>query len=305
MSKILIVIILIIVVVAIFTVAKQFQGVKFENIGSLFRVNYNVPSGLTGEKPSISYPTGGSTPAPASQPAAQPSAKPAPTPPSGFTVAQLSPYYEEVRIGSVSAGSWNGVSQFSLNASFGGATTTIDVTGWRLVSNTGQVLIPQAAADYNPTGFETPGDIMLGSGQVLNVYSSQSPVGVNFRMNSCVGYLNSTYSFTPALPQSCAPVYDRSEIVTFSGACQSAILSVGGCSSPSSNEINRFAGDSACQAILNRFNYASCYNRNRFQTGFFSNEWRVWLGSPIHLDSSHDRLLLLDKQGLLVNEYIY
>ncbi len=300
MSKVLIVIIVIIVGVAIFMVAKQFQGVKFENLGSLFKVNYSVPSGLSGQKSNVTYSTGGSAPV-------QVATKPAPTPPAGFTASELSPYYGEVKIGNVSAASsWNGIAQFSLNTAYSGLSTPVDVTGWRLTYNKGQVVIPTAASDYSPTGFEYPGDIALGSGNVLNVYSSASPVGQNFRMNACIGYLNNTYSFTPALPQNCAPVYDRSEIVTYSGSCQSYILSLWGCSVPSANQINNFSGEPACQSILNtRFNYASCYNRNRFQSGFFSNEWRVWLGSPINVDPSHDRLLLLDRNGLLVDQYVY
>jgi hypothetical protein len=304
MSKVLIAIIVIIVGVAIFTVAKQFQVVKFESLGSLFKVNYSIPSGLSGQKTNISYSTGGGAPTSPSDGGASIS-QPTPTPPDGFTVAQLSPYYGEVKIGNVSAAStYNSVAQFSLNANYSGSAA-IDVTGWHLRSNRGDIVIPKAIMDYLPGGFGTPGEIALGPGNVLNVYSSISPVGQNFRMNACIGYLNNTYSFTPALPQNCAPVYDRSEIVTFSGVCQNYILSLWGCSVPSANQINSFSGDSSCQAILNRFNYNTCYNRNRFQSGFFSNEWRAWLGSPINFDPSHDRLLLLDRNGLLVDQYVY
>ncbi len=299
MSKVLIIIIALIVIVAIVMVVKQFQGVKFGSLGPLFKVNYTVPSGLSNQKTNISYSTGGGT-------TTQVLPKPGPTPPAGFTAAQLSPYYGEVKIGNVSAASsWNGVAQFSLNASYGGLAAPIDVTGWRLTYNKGQVIVPTAAADYMPSGFEYPGDVALSSGDVLNVYSSQSPLNVNFRMNQCIGYLNNAYTFTPTLPQNCAAVYDRSEIATFSGACQNYILSLWGCSVPSADQLNNFSGEPACQSVLNRFNYTYCYNRHRFDTGFFTNDWRVWLGGQIGFDQSHDRVLLWDKNGLLVDEYIY
>ncbi len=308
MSKALIVIILIIVGVAIFTVVKQFQGVKFENFGSVFKLRYAVPSGLSGQKANISYSTGNvvlTHPLTISTPSSQPTPPPTPTPPEGFTVAQLSPDYGAVKIGNVSpASSYSGFAQFSLNANYN-LSAAVDVTGWHLKSNRGDVIIPQAIMDYLPGGFGTPGDIMLAAGDTVNVYSSISPIGQNLRMNACIGYLNNTYSFTPVLPQNCAPVYNRSEIVTFSGACQNYILSLSGCSIPSANQINNFFNEPACQAILNRFNYTTCYNRNRYQSGFFSKEWRVWLGSPINFDSSHDRLLLLDRNGLLVDQYVY
>ncbi len=307
MSKVLIVVIAIIVIVAVFMVAKQFQGVKFGNVGSLFRVNYNVPSGLTREQPNVSYSAGGSAASTTVSSPAGGSPKPAPTPPEGFTAAQLSPYYGEVKIGNVSAASsWSSLAQFSLTASYGGSESPIDVTGWVLKSNRGGATIPTAAADYNPSGFESSGDILLRSGDTLNVYSSVSPVGVNFRMNQCIGYLNNQYKFSPSLPQNCVSVYDRSEIVTFSGACQNYILSLWSCSVPTPDQINNFSGEPACQAILNsRFNYNTCYSRHRFDSGFFTNEWRVWIGGLINFDPSHDRILLFDRDGLLVDEYIY
>ena len=301
MSKILILIIAIVVIVAIVMVVQQFKPSNLGsiNIGSLFKVNYSVPSGLSGQKSNISYSTGGNAPTPVAQ-------KPEPTPPAGFKVAQLSPYYGEIKIGNVSPGSYNGVAQFSLNASYGGLKAPIDVTGWRLSSNSGQVIIPQAIADYTPGGSGFPGDITLGSGETLNVYSSASPIVQNLRLNACTGYLNNTYTFVPALPQSCAAAYDRSAIATFSGSCQNYILSIWGCSVPTANRINSFSNEPACQSFLNtKFGYSACYYANRFQPNFFSNIWDAWIGGPLNLDPSHDRLLLWDKQGLLVDEYIY
>ena len=303
MNKFLIAVIAIIVIVAIFMVAQHFQGVKFGSLGSLFKVNYTVPSGLShnaSTKTNITYSTGGNPPA-----AVAP--KPQPTPPAGFTVAELSPYYGEVKIGNVSpASTWNTVANFSLSANYNGLKAPIDVTGWHLRSNKGDVVIPTAVADYTPGGFGYSGDITLSPGQVLNVYSSVSPIAKNLRMNQCIGYLNDTYTFTPALPQNCASVYDRSEISTLSGACQSYILSLWSCSAPSIGQINNFSSEPACQALLStRFNYATCYDRHRFDSGFFTNEWRVWIGGAINFDQSHDRLLLFDKEGLLVDEYTY
>ncbi len=299
MSKVLIIIIAIIVIVAAVMVVKQFQGVKFGSLGSLFKVNYNVPSGLSDQKSNISYSTGGNAPVPVTS-------KPVPTPPAGFTVAQLSPYYGEVTIGNVSAGTYNGVSQFSLNAAYGGTQAPIDVTGWRFVSNKGEVIIPKAIADYTPGGAGFPGDVTLGPGQTLNVWSSVSPIVQNLRLNACAGYLNDTYTFVPSLPQNCTAAYDRSAIETFSGPCQNYILSLWGCSLPSASRINSFSGEPACQSFLNtKFGYSACYYANRFKPDFFSNTWDAWIGAPIIIDPSHDRLLLWDKQGLLVNEYVY
>lgn len=299
MNKFLIIVIAIIVIVAIFMVAKQFSGVKFGSIGSLFKLNYSVPSGLTHEPTSVSYSVGGN--------ATQVLPKPAPTPPQGFTAAELSPYYGEVKMGNVSpASSWNTLAQLSVFANYSGSQAPIDVTGWHLKSNRGDLVIPTAIADYTPGGFGFSGDIALSQGDTVNVWSSQSPIAKNLRLNQCTGFLNNTYNFNPRLPQDCAAVYDRSEIATFTGACQSYILSLYGCSVPAPSQINYFSNEPACQDILRtRFNYGTCYNRHRFDAGFFSHTWDVWLGAPITIDPSHDRLLLLDRNGLLVDEYVY
>lgn len=304
MSKVLIIIVAVIVVVAIVMVVRQFQGVKSESIGSLFRLSYKLPQGISGAQPSASISSGGQAAAPPAPASSSIPAAPAPTPPEGFTVSQLSPEYGRVKISGVSAASSWSSAQVTLSAAYG-LKTPVDVTGWRVAYNKGDFVIPQAVADYNPSGFETLNDIILGTGGVLYVYGNQSPVGQGLRMNECVGFLNNSYTFKPSLPQNCASVYNRSEIATFSGACQSYILSLWGCAVPSANQFNSFSNEPACQAILNRFNYSYCYNTHRADASFFSDDWRAWLGSPIYLDPSHDRVLLFDKNGLLVDEYIY
>lgn len=230
-----------------------------------------------------------------------------PTPPAGFTVNQLSPYYGQVRFGGVSpgCGPYNGCyGQIVLYAYPSPQTSTIDVTSWEIKANYGGEYIPQAVEVYDPLGLNPPSDIRLKSGDMLNMYSTSAPT--NLRLNECIGYIPIPQQFNPALPQTC-PYEDRSSALvhSFSGACQNYIMSLGSCQLPNLNDPRVPVNDYACRDYLeNHFNYSTCFNAHRSDANFLSNEVRVWMGgSP--LDQYHDHVELLDRQGLLVDLYTY
>ncbi len=312
MKNVLVIIVLILVVIALYNVfiyMKQGISVSSGGIGSLFKLPYSIPKGYQGSV-SSSPATAGitSTPPPVvggGQGSAPSAPKPSVTPPEGFTAAQLSPWYGQIKISGVSpSGSWNGTSQFTLGAN-GTLQEGIDITGWEMKSNKGDLLIPGAIANYTPGGFAVSGDITLTTGTYATLYSSASPIGKNVRLNECIGYLNNIYKFDPSLPSNCPSMYNRSEIATFSGQCQNLIFSLGSCAAPTPAQWNSVAGEPECQSFLNRFNYSNCYWKHVSEANFFSNEWRGWLGTPFLFDPSHDRILLLDKNGLLVDQYVY
>jgi len=183
----------------------------------------------------------------------------------------------------------------------------INISGWSIKSNKGDLLeIPQAVNDYDPFGSTEPSDIILNSGDYLNLYSSKSPTAKNLRLNKCTGYLNNIFTFDPTFPKSCFRI-DRDEITSFTGACQSYILALRTCEEPSSTDINKFQDplDAGCRELLRGLNYRGCYDHYYLDTNFLSKELRVWLDKDFSLDPQHDRLLLFDKEGLLVDEYTY
>lgn len=233
------------------------------------------------------------------------------TPPSGFTQSDLSPYYGKIRLLNVVTprgyydARW--VTQFTLQGADSVGMPGINVTGWHVKGNSGaQVFVPQAIDRYfvGAYGSPRPGDIYLSNGDYLTVYSSKSPVGANIRLNKCTGYLNSEHTFSPPLPQTC-PSVDRSAVVTFSGECQSYIFSLYGCAEPTPNKKNRLSYDAACAAFLNTLNYQSCFAAHRNDYDFLGHEWRAWVDREMPFNPEHDRILLLDKNGLLVDVYTY
>lgn len=237
-------------------------------------------------------------------------AEPTPVPPAGYQVKDLSPFYKKVRIRSVTPANrfnYSMMNGFQLAAE-GNNTKPIFITGWKITGNNkSEIYIPQAISDYKPSGLSTRDAIKLDPGAVANFYSTQSPMGENLRLNLCTGYLNSRFGFSPALPNMCPTPYDRGEVIASSAACQNFLFSLGGCDEVSPSQRNQFFGsnDTTCRAVLDRFTYGYCYAKNRNKPEFFSKEWRVWFGIPMPFEPSHDRVLLYDNGGLIVDEYVY
>ncbi|MEK7212694.1 MAG: hypothetical protein AAB686_03385 [Patescibacteria group bacterium] len=218
--------------------------------------------------------------------------------PSGFTREQLSPYFGQVQISAAMPGSDNWQGQVSLRASGG---DSINVSGWVIKSNRGAQYVPKAVDVYDSNVFMPETDIYLPGGGTLNIYTGTSAIGRNLRLNECLGYLENTVHFNPAIWTSC-PV-DRGQVKELTGACQNYISSLGTCKSSAANPLLP-VNDYACQDFLSKLNYRGCFDENRFKPNFLRKEWYAWGGSRF-LDQYHDRVLLFDKQGLLVDEYVY
>ena len=220
--------------------------------------------------------------------------------PSGYTAAQLSPFFHKITFGTLSAGGGYSYGQISLYDS-GDGLAAIDVTGWQIKSNRGGEYIPTAVNLYDPSGLALATDIRMQSGQTLNIYSDTSPF--NLRLNKCIGYMQNANHFNPALPSNC-PYFNQSDIASFTGACQQYIYSLGSCAFPDMNSISIPLNDYACKTYLENLNYGGCFAKHVNDSDFLSNEWRVWTGSNV-IDSIHDTVLLLDRNGLLVDLRTY
>jgi len=222
--------------------------------------------------------------------------------PAGFTAAQLSPYFHDVRFLGVSAGSAYSYGTITLALNAYDSSTTIDITGWQIKSRNGGEYIPQAIDVYDPSGLTPPSDIVMKNGDYVYLYSSSAPF--NLRLNECIGYIAQVANFEPALPRDC-PYVDYSQLQNFSGACQNYIESIGNCEAPNLNSPSVPRNDYSCVDYLNtHFTYRSCFQDHSADPNFLSNQVWVWMGSNV-IDQYHDRVLLLDKNGLLVDEYTY
>jgi hypothetical protein len=221
--------------------------------------------------------------------------------PEGFTISQLSPYFHKVRLGTLSPGSSRSYGKISLSSKLLEGES-VNITGWVIKGKRGSQTIPKAVNLYEPLGLTPETDIIFGKGHLVNIYSSESAIGRNLRLNKCIGYLENTSRFTPALPRSC-PRADRSEIQDFSSRCQDYISSLSSCAWPKSNILLPI-NDYACRAYLDKINYRGCFEKYQGDKDFLGKEWRVWTGSRF-LDERHDKVQLFDRNGLLVDQKSY
>jgi hypothetical protein len=222
--------------------------------------------------------------------------------PAGYTASQLSPYFHEVRFGSVSAGNFYYYGTITLDAYLNDSSSTIDVTGWQIKSRNSGEYIPQAIDVYDPLGLTPASDIRIKNNDVVYLYSSSAPF--NLRLNECIGYVAHVANFVPALPLSC-PYVDESQIQNLSGQCQNYIESINSCQAPNMASPQISQSDYACQDYLNNnFTYKSCFAEHDSDPNFLSNQVWVWTGSNV-IDQYHDTVSLLDKNGLLVDQYTY
>ncbi len=271
-----------------------------------------------------------------SRPRPQPPAPPSPTPPAvvgtppspppqaprpigplpyGFTEADLSPYYDQVAIEYVSHPDLTSLDAF--RNSYSEATLRanvpegirVNITGWRIKSNTGSFLIPKANDVLPAAAYTNTDDIRLRRFETVRIVSRRGPVALNFRLNACTGYY-AVLGFVPNVPRSCPAIYEsRSELSRYSPECQDYVSSLSWCELPSSQPPITY-NDSQCFDLLRRASYDQCLMRHRNDPNFLGSEWRVWLGNPSNeqvniFHPRHDRVLLFDEEGKLVDEYIY
>jgi len=229
--------------------------------------------------------------------------------PSGFTRSQLSPYFGKIMISVPYASFYNyNPSEIKIYSNLSN-NEKVNVTGWQIKTNNGEIIVPQAVNVYEPSGLALSEDVVILGNSNISIYSNTNPLNRNLRLNKCIGYLGNSYIFFPPLPKNC-PTISHSDVSYLSGQCQSYIFSLWGCEEPDVSFYNSLPGigeGNTCRQFLDTINYKGCFQKHRLDSNFLSNEWRMWLGWGIQpiLNPQHDRVLLFDKQGLLVDEYIY
>lgn len=227
--------------------------------------------------------------------------------PQGMSPSQISPYYGQVKIGGVSSYLGFSNQSYAQLYSYLPAGVTVDITGWHIKGNRGDVSVPQAVNFYDYTGLAPDTDIILSGNSIVYMYGNVSAIARNLRLNKCTGFLNLTNTFNPPLPNSCPALYTRDQIVGLSGYCQSYILSLGSCRSPSASFYNSLPADNqgnACRDFLNTLTPKSCYDNHRSDRDFLSNTWMLWINQNA-FDPLHDQLTLYDTSGKIVDQYTY
>ncbi|MEX1013668.1 MAG: hypothetical protein WDZ80_00725 [Candidatus Paceibacterota bacterium] len=205
----------------------------------------------------------------------------------------------------------------------------LNLTGWRIQSNTNYITVPQAVNFFNVSEPENnvESDIVVRDDHRIRIYivyegyyedyEDEEPNDPevdwddlwrgNLRLNTCTGYLNEEYETRPDFPNSC-PGPETSTYTHLSGECQNYIRRVRNCEIPDRSEVYSFRGEQGLSCrnfILNYFNPEACFNTNSGNQDFLEDEWRVWIEKDDVFDELHDRILLLNSKGEVIDEYIY
>ncbi|MBI5134883.1 hypothetical protein HZA86_01445 [Candidatus Uhrbacteria bacterium] len=189
-------------------------------------------------------------------------------------------------------------------------TASVNFAGWTVENERhSRYPIELAVDDYsNDNTFVQSLIVPPGGRVVLN--AGRSPVGKNFRSNTCIGYLERIKPFVPSLGQSC-PVPSESITRNLARACQNYLSGLQSCTPPEALEIteqNRL-GQECLTFAQEHFNYAGCRRDHRFEPEFFQKEWRLFLGLTgsigQFLAADHDVVILRDSTGKIVDQYGY
>jgi hypothetical protein len=190
------------------------------------------------------------------------------------------------------------------------ATSSIDITGWTLVSSAsrsagaipGGTPVP-AAGIVNPVQ-----DIVLAPGERAIVATGPSPIGISFKENACIGYFGQYQRFDPVLPLACPD--PLAELARFGGgaaedpSCRAYVSGLPRCAAAAQPPP---ALTEACRAFLvSALTYNGCTARHAYVAYFHGSVWRIHLGRAAPLwGSAHDVVKLLDREGRTVDAFAY
>ncbi|HRY62271.1 MAG TPA: hypothetical protein P5056_00650 [Candidatus Paceibacterota bacterium] len=160
-----------------------------------------------------------------------------------------------------------------------------------------------------PKGYELPGtlssvedNIVLKSGDYLDIYVGLQDRKINFRENLCTGYFDQFSDFGSRLNHSC-PKIDISGMLDFSDNCIKILNDIPKCKIFDSKNIV----ENDCNDFANaHYNYVGCVKDFSSKTNFYSKRWLAWMQRDTEFFRNDRGLITLrDTEGKTVATYSY
>lgn len=169
------------------------------------------------------------------------------------------------------------------------------------------ILVPQAA-ELAVIG-ETPkkSNVVLPPGGRALITTARSPIGASFRVNMCTGYLDQFQNYSPDLRKECpSPETElRDTELTGEKACVDFVKSLPRCRVYQGG----FPKDlsSACRIFVEeKLNYNSCVAGHKYDEGFYSDEWRIFLDRSREIWAERNEIIkLVDEKGGIIDAIAY
>ncbi|GIW68517.1 MAG: hypothetical protein KatS3mg100_011 [Candidatus Parcubacteria bacterium] len=193
------------------------------------------------------------------------------------------------------------------------ATTSVAISGWRLVSRVSgaTAVVPHGVEDLRPQGNRVQGPITLMPGDIAFLTTGASPVGVSFLTNRCTGYLAQEADWVPPLRRECPnPASELKEdpqaVAWYGAACLEYLERLAPCAAAPAEPLPEGFAGRCDDLVAQSYSYAGCYARERPKETFWGNEWRIFFGLDRQLWSNrHDIIDLVDEQGRVVASVRY
>lgn len=188
----------------------------------------------------------------------------------------------------------------------------ITLSDWRLESTSSFISVAIGDAAHLPlsgqVNTETP--VAVGPNTTMYLVTGRSPIGTSFRSNVCTGYFEQAQDFSPKLRLDCPLPLDELRGVAGANfvpndACLDYVEDIRTCEFITTSVPGNV--ESACQNfITEKLIYNGCVQTHRNEAGFYKDEWRIYLDRDQELwKSSHERIRLLDENGLVVDAVSY
>ena len=184
----------------------------------------------------------------------------------------------------------------------------IDITDWKLesyVTGEGSV-IRRGIPFYSNNIVNSETRILLDPGETAIVVTGESPLGVSFHENRCIGYLSEQQDFVPSLPYSCPSPREEMERYTNVGldddACYNFVNRLSQCRTVDDNDIPNDVSN-ACRIFLqNDLTYRGCLENHQGEPFFNDGRWRIYLNRVDELWRSQREIIrLIDTSGKTVD----
>ncbi len=183
----------------------------------------------------------------------------------------------------------------------------INITGWEIKSSTSRFSgkISLGAETIYQGKISEESDIFLYPGEKALILPNSSPVGISFKMNKCIGYLEQFQEFYPHLPKYCPhPGFDEPQIED--GGCKAFAKTINRCNA-FINDFPEDLSDTCKKTISKRLSYNSCVSEHIEENDFYKKEWRVYLGEKENAFGSKngDFIRIYDAGGHLIESIFY
>ena len=220
----------------------------------------------------------------------------------------LSPYYGKVKVSRASHVSIVLRPQTSI------ASEKINITGWKIKTSHGEIIIPKGMETFIPGSSPAGSDILVKKSEEITIFSKPNPfnIRIGFKGNKCFGYLKDSYTSWPSsLPadSKVCPKINKEEIGYLSKDCQNAIFTLESCKPLDYSKYTRAFTDSNCQSYVENYtakylSYNACIQSYFRDANFLKSSWYIYMGYDI-VCNCNEYIYLYDRSGLLVDKYSY